>query len=579
MCRETVPEITKKELVDNILELLDGKTEVDDIVLEKVSGGKMTNKFLTTALSGLLMFSFATSNLKVNAVGGDDEVNAKLFRTIQEINLDKLQLVHSSRELYDYLKTIDNSLSEDDYVKYINVLSEGLPDRQFLGLFNAIVDESIKSGKSKFEAVSDGLDISLQKLKLNYVVLLRFLSVYFINDHYTEYIDHLTLDKKGIAINRSARNRAIKKFVELPKHIKNVNYSFDFRCSDFSGMDLKDCEDLDFADFDTKTIWPTRDKLLENFDPQAILENGKNPVLGIRDLHRQGVNGKNVGVAILDQMLLSSHEEYKDKLKLYEEIAVSRIKGSDGSDELNSPPEMHAPAVASIAVGKNCGVAPEADLYQIGSSVGVGFSNQAKVAVRAIDRILEINRTLPNEKKIRVISISQGFGTYINDYSEFKAKVREAKERGVFAITTSVSEDHDFNMDIKGLSRSEDPDQSSNYRFGDTWDEENYAKDGYFNRATLLVPMGNRTFASYMGNNEYQHDYDGGYSWMIPWLASCYALCCQVNPDITPELFMQVAFDTGDILNDTSENTLADKNNAKIINPQRLIERLKTLNS
>ena len=86
--------------------------------------------------------------------------------------------------------------------------------------------------------------------------------------------------------------------------------------------------------------------------------------------------------------------------------------------------------------------------------------------------------------------------------------------------------------------------------------------------------MANRTFASYTGINEYIYVSLGSVSWTAPWLAGCYALCCQVKPDLTPELFMKTAFETGDILNDTSENSRRDKNNAKIINPQKLVEKL-----
>ena len=71
--------------------------------------------------------------------------------------------------------------------------------------------------------------------------------------------------------------------------------------------------------------------------------------------------------------------------------------------------------------------------------------------------------------------------------------------------------------------------------------------------------MANRTFAEYTGKNEYTHVSLGSLSWTAPWLSGLYALCCQVKPDLTPELFMQTAFETGDILNDTPENTRRDK--------------------
>lgn len=66
-------------------------------------------------------------------------------------------------------------------------------------------------------------------------------------------------------------------------------------------------------------------------------------------------------------------------------------------------------------------------------------------------------------------------------------------------------------------------------------------------------------------------------SWATPYFAGCYALACQVYPQITPNQFFELAIKTGDILNDTPENTRKDKENARIINMAKLIEELKKL--
>ena len=124
-------------------------------------------------------------------------------------------------------------------------------------------------------------------------------------------------------------------------------WQVDVRSCDLSALDLRDrLNDLLQADFDSKTIWPSQ--LPSGFDYKRIIELGKNPGLGVRSLHAKGINGKNVGIAIIDQPLLVDHAEYKDRLKLYEEINI------DSSWEA----AMHGPAVASIAVGKTVGVAP-----------------------------------------------------------------------------------------------------------------------------------------------------------------------------------------------------------------------------
>lgn len=126
-------------------------------------------------------------------------------------------------------------------------------------------------------------------------------------------------------------------------------------------MEGKSIKDLDLTGeydtllkitFDTHTEWPSKDKLPKEFNPQEIIEIGKNPGLGIRDLHNQGITGQGINVAIIDQPLLLGHEEYKDKVVKYTAIECEDVG-----------PQMHGPAVASILVGKDCGVVPDASLY------------------------------------------------------------------------------------------------------------------------------------------------------------------------------------------------------------------------
>ena len=82
---------------------------------------------------------------------------------------------------------------------------------------------------------------------------------------------------------------------------------------DLRAMDLRGA-DLFKTTFDSFTSWPSREMLPEGFDPERVLEWGKCPGLGVRELHERGVTGKGVHVAIIDQPLLMDHEEYKDQL-------------------------------------------------------------------------------------------------------------------------------------------------------------------------------------------------------------------------------------------------------------------------
>jgi len=179
-------------------------------------------------------------------------------------------------------------------------------------------------------------------------------------------------------------------------------WQVDLRSSDLTKLDLSvSMDNLLNADFDSKTQWPTADKMPANFDWQNIMETGKNPGLGTRALHDGEITGKGVGIAIIDQPLLIDHQEYKDRLRLYEEINV--LPDTEAT--------MHGAAVSSIAVGKTLGVAPDADLYYIGSWTGDwetdtnNFTWNFNYYAQAIHRILEINRDLPDDHKIRVIAL------------------------------------------------------------------------------------------------------------------------------------------------------------------------------
>jgi len=198
-------------------------------------------------------------------------------------------------------------------------------------------------------------------------------------------------------------------------------WEFDFRGYDLSKLDITSrLPDLLKSSFDDHTVWPPR--LPEGFDPVRIMEIGRNPGLGIRQLHKRGITGKGVGVAIIDMGLLVDHLEYKDRVRMFEEI--------HSADETA---QMHGVACSSIAVGKTVGVAPEADLYYIASFPASGdesapnrgrdFSWEAQ----CIDRILEVNRTLPKDGKIRVISMSIGWGPQETGYAEVTAAVERAK--------------------------------------------------------------------------------------------------------------------------------------------------------
>jgi hypothetical protein len=346
-------------------------------------------------------------------------------------------------------------------------------------------------------------------------------------------------------------------------------WQVDLRSRDLTKIDMTtSLSDLMYADFDSKTKWPSANMIPADFNWQKIMETGKDPGLEIRALHDQGITGKGVGIAIIDQTLLVDHIEYEDRIRVYEE--AEDITG--GWREV----QMHGPAVASIAVGKTVGVAPEADLYFIAtgdcggatSIVDLDFSCRAK----AIQRIVEINQDLPTSRKIRVLSLSFGWVPNSKGYDEITAAVDQARDAGIFVISSSLSQTHNLNFHGLGRNSLSDPNKFQSYEPGLWWQQQFYEQG--LTTDTLLVPMDSRTTASPTGTEDYVFYREGGWSWSIPYLAGVYALAVQVKPDITAEEFWETALNTGRTIR-ISHNR-KDYEFGVILDPQALIEAMES---
>lgn len=368
-------------------------------------------------------------------------------------------------------------------------------------------------------------------------------------------------------------DKLLKTITELPKYnFKSNNlWQVDLRSRDLSGLDINyRIDDLMRAHFDTNTKWP--DKLPDGFNPSKIIELGKTPGLNIKKLHEEGITGKGVGIAIIDQILEVGHIEYKDRLKYYE-----------GFTSINGSTSMHGAAVASIAVGKNTGVAPEADLYYIENSC-TSEIDFTKSTIEAIYKIIETNKTLPQDNRIRVLSISKGWGPSHEMYNEITQAIEAAKKQGIFVITTSIKNNYGFEFQGLGRNPMDNPEDFISYVPGVFWSRGIYIDENDFNvsiikdpnkdiQSTLYVPMDSRTTASPTGTHDYVFYREGGLSWSVPYIAGLYALAYQANPDITPEIFWSTAIETSDLLVfKTGEKKIYELN---VVNPQKLIESIK----
>jgi hypothetical protein len=310
----------------------------------------------------------------------------------------------------------------------------------------------------------------------------------------------------------------------------------DLRSYDLRALDLQDrLADLLHADFDSRTRWSQR--MPAGFDAQHIMDLGRNPGLGVRALHARGLTGRGVGIGIIDQTLLVNHREYRDRLRLYEEIHYAA----------NSDASMHGPAVASIAVGKTCGVAPGADLYYVAQwhADAKGELDFTSLAA-AIHRLLDVNAALPAGRRLRVISISVGWSPDMKGGAAADAAVERAQREGVFVITTSIERHYGFKFHGLGREALRDPDQFASFGLGSWWAPQFWNGPGRFRPGErLLVPMDARTTAGPTGPDDDAFYASAGWSWSVPWIAGLYALACEAKPDVTPQAFWATALKTG----------------------------------
>ena len=309
-----------------------------------------------------------------------------------------------------------------------------------------------------------------------------------------------------------------------------------------ANVDLREhIEILDTMPFDSRTVWPEADKLPNGFDPVALLENGKNPGLGIRSLHEQGIDGEGVTIAIIDQPLLKEHVEYADRLVEYEPVGLVSAMVS---------PQMHGPPVSSIAVGKTCGVAPKAKLRYFAVEMWVPDN---KPYIYVINKLIDYNKERDITEQIRVVSISTGMFSHQANFDKWEEALDKARENGILVVTCDPA----F-LRYGTLARipGQDPDKPTSYRRG---------KYGH-NDSVLFIPTGNGTIASHNGPNVYTFDRTGGMSWAAPYMAGLAGLAYQVKPDIDPETIVDLWL-----------KTAAQTDVGPIINPVGFIEAVRNI--
>ncbi|HEY4788451.1 MAG TPA: S8 family serine peptidase [Bacteroidales bacterium] len=256
-------------------------------------------------------------------------------------------------------------------------------------------------------------------------------------------------------------------------------------------------------------------------EAEEIIEQGKNPGLGIRAIHKQGITGKGITIAIIDQNLPGKHPEYKGKIAKYKDVGCKQPENS-GS--------MHGPGVLSLLVGETIGTAPDAKIY---FAAAPSWTRDAKYEADALNWVIEENRLLPKGDKIRVVSCSgapSGPGSpFTKNNSNWDEAVKTAEQEGI--IVLDCTKDHGF-IGPCYYDRN-NPEDVKQCKVG--WPDRPVKDSSVFSTTKIFAPCSNRTVAEEYneGTNSYQYCGKAGLSWSIPYVAGVMAMGWQIKPNIS----------------------------------------------
>lgn len=309
------------------------------------------------------------------------------------------------------------------------------------------------------------------------------------------------------------------------------------------------------------TKWPEDGaKLPKGFKPKEFLEYRKNPGLGIRQLHKQGIDAKGRKVAVIDSYRLFDHLEYHNQLKGYEEIHIDPENYNGG--RLNG--------FISALVGKTCGIAPKAEVYYY----AVDVTDRTQVYFgEAIRKVCELHKKFISEGKggidaiLTIRAISSELFKDEEGYADALQAAEEATKLGIWCrIGPARFKEHGMWREERICCKAD----------GDVDNPDDFVLDEYsvlnrtplqqeeLFRGSLCFPGGGWTVALDVKMNEYVFSSKNG-PYMAAYAVGLYLLAKSVKPDLEPEEYWRLGIETGDF----------KKGIGTIVNPQRLINELR----
>lgn len=277
---------------------------------------------------------------------------------------------------------------------------------------------------------------------------------------------------------------------------------------------------------------------------------------GLADLHRKGITGKGVTVAVVDSGI-APHPDFEGRIKAFRDFTGRRTVKKNNID-----PTGHGTHVSGIIAGDGSsvrGIAPEADL--VGCRI-----NSAQDAIKAIDWVIA------NKEKysIDVLNLSLGVDAPSNPAEdEFRKAAERAVDAGILVVAAAGNECHGNHcsstisspgnspkvitvgaLDDKGTpARGDDSVYATSSRGSDKGGKPDLVAEG----VNVLAPLAKGSdFADKLSRSA-AYVALAGSSQAAPMVAGALALMLQVNPELSQDEAKDVLRRTADKLKGVSK--------------------------
>ena len=264
-----------------------------------------------------------------------------------------------------------------------------------------------------------------------------------------------------------------------------------------------------------------------SYDPNALLEWGKDPGLNVDVLHELGYTGKGAVIAYVDQ-------------PIHDHAAYANVN-LHNTNNTNAAISMHGPAVLSLLAGKEIGTAPEAEVWYYSSA---SWEMDHSLSAACLYQIIEQNKSLPDGEKITMVGFSDNIVSGKKNEQALIDAVKACEEAGIMVWFCGEYVPAAF-LPLR---------DKNNF--------DNVIRDGVYGNSTpelVHVPAGSRTSATGEGG-EYIYWASGGYSWTMPYVLGIYAIVNEIDPSLTQDDLRKMIVETAYV-----------KDGMKIINPVEFV--------